>query len=45
MSISGKGSVFLGLASVLVWVGFRSRLQALPRAEPAVTRAIEIYLP
>jgi len=45
MSISGKGSVFLGLASVLVWVGFRSRLHAPPRAEPAVTRAIEIYLP
>jgi len=45
MSILRKWFFFLGLASVLVWVGFRSRLQALPRAEPAVTRAIEIYLP
>ena len=45
MSISGKGSVFLGLASVLVCVGFRSRPQAVPRDERALTRAVQIYLP
>jgi hypothetical protein len=45
MSIVGRGLFFLGLASVLVLVGFRSRPHALPRGEPAVTRAIEIELP
>jgi len=45
MSILRKGSFFLGLASVLVWVGFRSRLQARLHDEPVVTRAVEIYLP
>lgn len=45
MSVAGRGLVFLGLASSLVSIGFRSRPQALPRDEPAVTRAIEIYLP
>ncbi|HEY6371237.1 MAG TPA: hypothetical protein VIX37_11715, partial [Candidatus Sulfotelmatobacter sp.] len=45
MSVTGRGFFFLGLASVLVCVGFRSRPQALPRDEPAVTGAIQIYLP
>jgi hypothetical protein len=45
MSIAGRGFFFLGLASVLGSVGFRSRPKALPRGEPAVTRAVEIDLP
>ena len=45
MSVAGRGFVFLGLTSVLVSVGFRSMPEALPRSEPVVTRAIQIYLP
>lgn len=45
MSVAGRGLVFLGLASVLVSVGFRSTPEALPRSEPVVTRAIQVYLP
>ena len=39
-----RSLLFLGLASVLVSVGF-PRSQALPGDEPAVTRAIQVYLP
>lgn len=45
MSVAGRGLIFLVLASALASVGFRSRPQALPRDEPAVTRAIQVYLP
>lgn len=45
MSIAGRAFFFLGLASVLLFVGFRSRAKALPRDEPSVTRAIQVYLP
>jgi hypothetical protein len=45
MSMAGRGFFIAGLASVLVCIGFRSRPQALPRGEPALTRAIEIDLP
>jgi hypothetical protein len=45
MSVAGSGFFFLGLASVLVSVGFRDRPQAPPRDEPVVTRALQIDLP
>jgi len=45
MSVARRALFFLGLASILVLVGFRGRPQALPRSEPVVTRAIQIDLP
>jgi hypothetical protein len=45
MSVARSGFFFLGLASVLMSVGFRSRPQAPPRDEPVVTRALQIDLP
>jgi len=45
MGVAGGGFFFLGLASVLVSVGFPSRPQAPPRDESVVTRALQIDLP